>query len=293
MTITLKGVFSLTKLRKVYASEEKFKELKQKYLNIYNPFKTFAQQLTDEAGKAIKRSNKADSYANALIKLIVLYEEIYSETISFDELDTPIGISKLEKISSLNEFEKFNANGSHFMSATIACFKKYIDSKNADAELEKDDDLNKSLQNPNLQESIDYTIESPKRPKTKPEKVSFGNRKVYPRSINEAMISKRNSNWTCELNSNHKTFNSSFDDHNFVEAHHLIPMSVQDNYSNSLDFADNIVALCPNCHRLIHHANSTTKKDAVAKLYEKRKDFYFLHGISINLETLLSYYGIN
>ncbi|WP_165005054.1 MULTISPECIES: hypothetical protein [unclassified Enterococcus] len=44
------------------------------------------------------------------------------------------------------------------------------------------------------------------------------------------------------------------DGKNFVEAHHLVPMAVQDYYQYTLDFTDNVTALYPSCHRLVHLA---------------------------------------
>lgn len=47
----------------------------------------------------------------------------------------------------------------------------------------------------------------------------------------------------------------------YMEAHHLIQMSAQDNFYSTLEFADNIVCLCPNCHRKIHRAIDQEKRD--------------------------------
>lgn len=54
-----------------------------------------------------------------------------------------------------------------------------------------------------------------------------------------------------------------------MEAHHLIPMEYYNYFDVSIDVEENIVSLCSNCHREIHHG-----KDAsviVKKLYEQRK----------------------
>ena len=42
----------------------------------------------------------------------------------------------------------------------------------------------------------------------------------------------------------------------YQEAHHLIPMKAQKDFGDkNIDIPENIVGLCPNCHRAIHNAN--------------------------------------
>lgn len=94
----------------------------------------------------------------------------------------------------------------------------------------------------------------------KKEKIKNGDILTYPRKKEESLEAKRRSNWQCELNSNHITFISNANKKPYMEAHHLIPMSAQDYFDYTLDFADNIVCLCPNCHRKIHHATDEEKK---------------------------------
>ena len=40
----------------------------------------------------------------------------------------------------------------------------------------------------------------------------------------------------------------------YVEGHHLIPLSCQKSFNYSLDVEENVVALCPMCHSKLHHA---------------------------------------
>ena len=49
----------------------------------------------------------------------------------------------------------------------------------------------------------------------------------------------------------------------FVEVHHLIPMEKQNDFEDSLDVPENIVALCPNCHRKIHLASKSEKQPMI------------------------------
>ena len=69
----------------------------------------------------------------------------------------------------------------------------------------------------------------------------------------------------CELDNSHKTFQQE-NSRNYVEGHHAIPMHAQEDFEHSIDVPENIVALCPNCHRKVHLSNVETKNEIVHKL---------------------------
>jgi 5-methylcytosine-specific restriction protein A len=98
-------------------------------------------------------------------------------------------------------------------------------------------------------------------------------------------------NYLCEISHNHKTFASNISGKNYVEAHHLIPMSYQSSFAHSLDVECNINSLCPNCHKLIHLAVLDEKKQLIATLYELRKDRLAKAGLRIDLDTMLKMYS--
>ena len=39
----------------------------------------------------------------------------------------------------------------------------------------------------------------------------------------------------------------------YLEVHHIIPLSEQDLHEENLDILNNVMAICPNCHREIHY----------------------------------------
>ena len=51
-------------------------------------------------------------------------------------------------------------------------------------------------------------------------------------------------------------------------------MAVQDFYENNVDFVENIICLCPTCHRKIHYAINSDKKEMLQILFKKRKQAY-------------------
>lgn len=96
--------------------------------------------------------------------------------------------------------------------------------------------------------------------------------------------------YKCEVDPLHKTFTSQKNGHPFVEAHHFLPMAVQDNFLNSLDVVENIIALCPTCHRAFHHGENDYKKELIRQFYEERKLGLQRRNIDISEEALLNIY---
>lgn len=112
----------------------------------------------------------------------------------------------------------------------------------------------------------------------------------YIRDPQAAAYVKQQAGYKCEFNKEHKTFISDISGKQYVEAHHLIPMKYQDQFEYSLDIPENIVALCPNCHRAIHHGTKDCKKKIISALFNKRKKILKDNSINIDIETLNEMY---
>jgi len=112
----------------------------------------------------------------------------------------------------------------------------------------------------------------------------------YKRDIKKSKKALKNSNFCCEYDISHKSFISGLTGKMYVEAHHLIPMSEQGRYENSLDIVANIVALCPNCHRLVHHGTFIEKSKLIEFIYSLRHDSINKKGIDISITDLLKIY---
>ncbi len=89
---------------------------------------------------------------------------------------------------------------------------------------------------------------------------------------------KTRDNFKCMVDENHLTFFSK--DKSYVEGHHLIPMYQQKNYTFKLDDVDNIISLCPNCHREIHFSDD--KEEILKRVFSLHKDFMNAHSISLS-----------
>lgn len=112
----------------------------------------------------------------------------------------------------------------------------------------------------------------------------------FRRDPNVAAEALRKANFTCELNSAHRTFNSFATGSPYLEAHHLIPFGNQEAYPFSLDVTANIVALCPNCHRLLHHGKGKEKIDKIKILFQRREALLEQMKLAISIRELLQFY---
>lgn len=96
--------------------------------------------------------------------------------------------------------------------------------------------------------------------------------------------------YSCEVDQRHTTFTCQRTRQNFVEAHHLFPMGAQADFSVSLDVPENIVSLCPTCHRRLHHGLRSEVRQVLKVLWAKRRVALSARGINDSLAVLLSCY---
>lgn len=104
-------------------------------------------------------------------------------------------------------------------------------------------------------------------------------------------IAFQRENYTCELCGTTSTFENKNGDEYF-EGHHLIMynLSSQIKYKYSLDTSDNIICLCPNCHRKIHYADEKIITDCITKLIEKHKNLFEIYEFD-NIDKILENYN--
>ena len=96
-------------------------------------------------------------------------------------------------------------------------------------------------------------------------------------------------NHLCEVNPSHTTFN--IDGVQFMEGHHLIPFEEQGKFEKvSLDFQENIISLCPNCHSEIHYADASRRIELALSFFEVRKD-KLSKFINIDAEQICAMYA--
>lgn len=96
----------------------------------------------------------------------------------------------------------------------------------------------------------------------------------------------------CEIDSTHKTFKTKYKI-DYAEAHHLIPMKEQKNYPTvNIDRTENIICLCPTCHRAMHYAENSYRDERIKKIFNKRKDLLRKIGIDLSDKIIFKMYNI-
>ncbi|WP_454907588.1 HNH endonuclease [Variovorax gossypii] len=115
----------------------------------------------------------------------------------------------------------------------------------------------------------------------------------YQRDARVAGVALVNADYKCEIDPSHQTFTARAGKKPYLEAHHLIPFSNQRFFTVSLDVIANVVALCPNCHRLLHHGTQKEKTKYIRALFAERADRLEEKELSISSADLLRFYSGN
>ncbi len=102
--------------------------------------------------------------------------------------------------------------------------------------------------------------------------------------------------YCCEKDHTHETFTSNKTKKNYMEAHHLIPVCFQkdiwEKYQINIDCIENLVSLCPTCHKAFHYGTKEVKTQMITKLYEKVIPKYKSINFNILLEEIMDLYNI-
>jgi len=114
-------------------------------------------------------------------------------------------------------------------------------------------------------------------------------RDAFARSRAIAINRLEISGYTCEYNPKHKLFISRYSKKPYIEAHHLIPISLQNEFGSPLDTVDNVFSLCPYCHRAVHHAEENTARDILETLASRRE---VLDSFDLCVPDLFSIYAV-
>lgn len=100
-------------------------------------------------------------------------------------------------------------------------------------------------------------------------------------------------NYYCAIDSSHLTFQTR-SGVPYMEAHHLIPCTVSNSQrfqkKSKLDREENIVCLCPTCHRAIHYGDTNEKRNILKILFEKQKDKLESVGLNLSFDELMELY---
>lgn len=104
-----------------------------------------------------------------------------------------------------------------------------------------------------------------------------------------------NANYLCDCNDSKHFYFESVELDNYVEGHHIVPMNRQQEYfydSINLDIPNNIVPLCPNCHRQIHLGSRQARLTIISELFVRNNVKLLALNPNLTLSILASYYNI-
>lgn len=104
---------------------------------------------------------------------------------------------------------------------------------------------------------------------------------------------KANAGYICEIDELHSTFISKATDEKYVEVHHLIPFSKRKDFDVNIDIEENLIALCPNCHRKIHLSKDDEKTPLLDYLLKARRQKLADQTIQIDVYALYEMYNVN
>ena len=114
-------------------------------------------------------------------------------------------------------------------------------------------------------------------------------RDVFGRDYRLALQRMKLADYFCEFDSGHKLFISRFSKRRYVEAHHLIPLGLQGEFTQKLDTLDNIYCLCTFCHRAVHHAEAPVARGILETLSKKRN---VLDSFALGVDDLFGLYAV-
>lgn len=122
-----------------------------------------------------------------------------------------------------------------------------------------------------------------------PESYKKGNTIRYKTNARIAKTALHLADYKCEINPEHITFISKLGKP-YMEAHHLIPMAYQKDFSINIDRIENIVSICPICHSAIHLGDMSTRLEILRKLYDKKEEGIKRVGLNISFGELFAKY---
>lgn len=278
--------------RKISAKDDKFNQTKDRFRIFLKNYEHFVETTELGYSKGVKKSSgKASSYKNYLIKMFILVEEI-SKVKIMEPISTDT-FKLLENLRNLDGYKRYNKMEHGFPNAAINYYLSFVSQILMDQETEIDnlsEQLIDSKQNP-VNNSKLFIENDVKRPEKRPEPVTVNNIKRYRRNLLEVRKAKISADYICEYDNKHVTFVNNFDNNPYIEAHHLIPMATQGLFEYNIDFADNIICLCPNCHRRIHYGVKSEKSEMIQKFYKERHEKIESFNVDIKYKDLELFYN--
>lgn len=114
-------------------------------------------------------------------------------------------------------------------------------------------------------------------------------------SILFSTYSKQDADYHCLLDSVYdcRYFTGAGSGRNYLENHMLIPRTFATEFDRSIEILANYIPLCPYCHKRLHLAQPQARAEILEHLFILRKDALTNAGIRIDLNKLMTMYGLD
>lgn len=144
-----------------------------------------------------------------------------------------------------------------------------------------------------FQTRVDISVpkESPRVAQKRPDPVIQNGTERW---VGDPGISKgrlKDAYFLCEIDKKHLTFISASSGDPYMEGHHLIPLNRQEQYAFDLDVSENIISLCPICHRFVHLGKIEHKIDILKIIFSAKAKGLERMEIPITWEKLSEIYS--
>ena len=184
----------------------------------------------------------------------------------------------VEIYNSIPELRQKNKKGNNMYTSSLNWYKKYLEYVAKEKSRINEVHNNYGVRDFRKERSSFEIINNKKMWKR--------DRKLVDSSIDQAQN-------LCEYNLKHESFICNRTGKAYMEGHHLIPMKYQDRFENSLDVEANIVCLCVNCHKKLHHGILEDKIILLQSLYKQRIRRLESCGVYITEVELIELYKDN
>ncbi len=203
--------------------------------------------------------------------------------ISFYEVDDMEQLHQLLKDVKLME-RNMRKDPKRMYSSAVSNYIKFMAYKLESKYVVKDPEYNRNVENAIQSCIIDNQSHLDPAPLVQESKL------IYRRSATVAAEAIKKSHFECLVDSKHAYFISRNTKRNYVEAHHIIPISTQALFTQGIDCVPNIASLCPVCHRQIHHGLDNDKEHLLEILWDKNHREIENVGIDLSFKELVEMY---
>lgn len=148
-----------------------------------------------------------------------------------------------------------------------------------------------------LQEDNDFTKANRHNHNEEPQYIDGHNGRQVAKKAAVSKAALKDANYLCCGNPSHASFINKIGQP-YMEGHHLIPCTAAnasynwEEYGVNIDCIENIVCLCPTCHRQIHYGAPDVKVELLKDLFERQKVKLKSVGIDIDFKTLKALYSL-